>query len=333
MKITEFFDKHLGYDMWGWIRPNGTVAIPSRSQSQSADLYTHKTWIQEKGFAGYFSAFSAGWVRWYLKDHLLTLEAGYPYRGQNINQLLDTVRQGIKEIEHLVRDPQKFAHFTGPHAQQQRQDNAPLLILEYEIEILGDHYVYARSTSATGLLRKLQVELGNQVVNEYFDVGLNYGMFGWITPAGAVKPARVKHGESQNLILHQELADEMGIADDSGSEYAKPFGLGYIRWYIAQDRLCFNCWWYPNQTRKNIVKAAKKIEELCSDPKYFRHFALTRSLNKKHNQAHNDRILIHTYELETQEGYWTSNNLSYVLDRAQQAAENSPHQDSKYREK
>ena len=153
-------------------------------------------------------------------------------------------------------------------------------------------------------------------IKEVFSPYLNYAMFGWISPAGSIKLATPANARQSELYTHAELQSDLGLGDGYGSAFRK----GWVRWYIEGDRLCFECYWVPG-VKRTIMKGSQSIMKLCEDPKKFGHFAVKAPPGHKPNQAHNERILINSYELELpDEGYWQAPSLSALLNRVDREA-------------
>ena len=153
-------------------------------------------------------------------------------------------------------------------------------------------------------------------ISEVFSPYLNYAMFGWISPAGSIKLATPANARQSERYDHTDMVSDLKL----GSENSDAFSKGWVRWYIEGDRLCFECYWVPG-VKRTIMKGSQSIMKLCEDPKKFGHFAVKAPPGHKPNQAHNERILINSYELETpQGGYWQSPNLTALLNRADREA-------------
>jgi hypothetical protein len=133
-------------------------------------------------------------------------------------------------------------------------------------------------------------------ISEVFSPYLNYAMFGWISPAGSIKLATPANARQSEKYDHTDMVSDLKL----GSENSDAFGKGWVRWYIEGDRLCFECYWMPgiHNTKKIISQGTGNIMKLCEDPKNFRHFAVTAPSGRKPNQAHNERILINSYDRE-----------------------------------
>lgn len=106
---------------------------------------------------------------------------------------------------------------------------------------------------------------------EIFDSYLAYDMWGWISPSGVVKLPTRADAESRELVSHIDMQEQLGL----GGEYETAFHQGWIRWYLKQGRLCFNCFWQPH-TAKVILKAVLTIKTLMKMPKRFRHFQIAK---------------------------------------------------------
>ena len=156
---------------------------------------------------------------------------------------------------------------------------------------------------------------------EIFEPYLAYDMWGWISPTGAVKLPTRADAESRDMVNHLEMQEQLGL----GEEYESAFHQGWIRWYLKQGRLCFNCHW-QSHTAKAINKAVLAIKILMKSPKRFQHFQINKGSNINiawqvlNSGSKAPELWVESYEIEIPQPYYTyltDKNLSAMLSATQ----------------
>ncbi len=114
-EIDEKFIEYPDYDMWGWIRQDGTLVMPTKKDADSEEVVYHDVLAKRSFPNGY--AFNAGWIRWFL--HLDELHF-------NTRKVDDTtysaLSKGLNKIITYSSDRKKFGHFVGRKAKRASQD-------------------------------------------------------------------------------------------------------------------------------------------------------------------------------------------------------------------
>ena len=169
-------------------------------------------------------------------------------------------------------------------------------------------------------------------------------MWGWISPTGAVKLPTREDAESRNMVNHLEMQEQLGLGD----EYETAFRQGWIRWYLKQGRLCFNCHWQSptakaiNHTAKAINKAVLAIKILMKSPKRFQHFQINKGSNINiawqvlNSGSKAPALWVESYEIEIPQPYYiylTDKNLSAMLSAAQSRVDTMNNSEDTYENK
>ena len=163
-------------------------------------------------------------------------------------------------------------------------------------------------------------------------------MWGWISPTGAVKLPTRADAESRDMVNHMDMQERLGLG---GDEYETAFRQGWIRWYLKQGRLCFNCFWQPH-TAKAINKAVLAIKTLMKSPKRFQHFQINSggkinlAWQVLNSGSKAPELWVESYEIEIPQPYYiylTDKNLSAMLSATQSRVDTMNNSEDTYENK
>mgnify|MGYP006268313035 CR=1 FL=1 len=134
MTITEVTRQQLNerfpmsHDMFGWIKPNGELMIPTPDDAISRDDVIHDTMIEPLERR---QASEKGYISWWVTDATLHFRS----ESKISESVVRNIIRAIPKIEVLAQDPKNFSYFKGYHARRRAEENAPLPILKYNVSI------------------------------------------------------------------------------------------------------------------------------------------------------------------------------------------------------
>ena len=293
--VTESFNH--SYDIFGWIKPDGELIIPTKEQANSSKWFTHTDLLP---YNDYDRPFREGYVRWVLERGTLYLEN----TKRTALELRECVESGLAKIEKLIQNPKNFNYFAGPAAIRANIQNKPLVILNYDMTAKAFNETTQSPKQLINIMSRGSSE--SDTLNEKFSPVLGYDAFGWVSPSGEIIMPTEEDAQYPLTITHAELLK--GVKNRNA----------YIKWYLLNSTLTFSIWEKPSKALgKRIGNAARTIEKILENPDTFRHFI---GLDARMNSRQNKPLIITEYCADIEGFYQVSSSVSELLGKIRTAA-------------
>lgn len=244
--LKEIFTMEPYYNFWGWIKPDGSLLLPTEKMRYSYNDYSHID-VLKKSISSYDAAYKLNYIRFYVETALDRLVFDCPNTVP-----ASIVEKGYKNILYYVRTKQldimSIFRKTVPKLSQFK-------FYLVKRRHYGEFESYDSGDSIQELIVKLE-KASKKKLKEEFEMDRHYKMWGWVKPNGSLLLPTEKMRIDDKNHTHTSLFRDNTKLDYNGITYEVAYEQNYIRFFIDEDNLLiFDC---PNTVPISTVEKGYK---------------------------------------------------------------------------
>lgn len=248
----EWFEMEFDYLFWGWIKPDGSLLLPtSKMKNDKNVLYTHLNLLGKIGNSNN-DAFDNGMIRFFI-DNKNTLYFQLPITCKE-----NTIHQGYHNIEnYLIKNQEKISTIFGSSSRFIGSSDVYIKNFVYELNIKKESIaggVTWVSKYEGDSFKKLISQIRDYKLVDYNNSDAESNIIDKKSPEAAYEYAK-------NVIKGPWLKGEDIISTDPGISYAYAKNVIKGRWTKGEDEILNNYSWAIRYAKDVIEGRWSKLEK------------------------------------------------------------------------